>query len=371
MIDPRITQLAKNLITYSCHLEAGEHVLIEVTDVPDSIGLALIRAAREAGAHPHLRVNHSRLTREMFVGAEEEQYSDIAEISLAEMQKMSAYIGIRGGDNSFEYSDVPAERMSLIMKLLRPMQDQRVNHTKWCVLRWPSPSMAQAAGMSTEAFEDFYFRCCLANYAELKVAMDKLGELMMKTDQVRIVGPGTDLSFSIKGMPAITCAGNCNIPDGEVFSAPIKDSVNGKISYNTPSVYRGIGFDGIVLEFKDGKIVHAECNGKTAELNNILDSDEGARFIGEFAIGTNPEILHAMRDTLFDEKIAGSFHFTPGQAYEDCDNGNRSQVHWDLVNIQRADYGGGEMYFDGVLVRKDGVFLDPTFAILNPPANLK
>ncbi len=370
MTDPRITQLAENLINYSCNLQAGEHILIDITDVPDAIGIALIRAARAAGGHPHLRVNHSRLTREMYRGADDAQYEAIAEVSLAEMKKMDAFIGIRGGNNSFENSDVPSDRMSLIMKHLRPMQDQRVNHTKWCVLRWPTPSMAQAAGMSTEAFEDFYFKCCLANYAELKVAMDKLGELMMKTDKVRIVGPGTDLSFSIKGMPAITCAGGCNIPDGEVFSAPIKDSVNGKISYNTPCVYRGIGFDGIVFEFKDGKIVHAECNGKTKQLNDILDSDEGARYIGEFALGTNPEILHAMCDTLFDEKIAGSFHFTPGQAYDDCDNGNKSQVHWDLVNIQRADYGGGEMYFDDVLVRKDGVFLDPAFAILNPPAEV-
>ncbi len=367
MTDPRITQLANNLINYSCTLKAGERILIEVTDAPDEIVIELVRAARAVGAYPHVRVNHSRVTREMFRGAEDDQYEAIADVALHEMKKMDAFIGIRGGDNSFEYSDVDAEKMKLVMKHLRPMQNERVNNTKWCVLRWPNPAMAQSAGMSTEAFEDFYFRCCLANYAELKVAMDKLGQLMMKTDRVRIVGPGTDLSFSIKGMPAITCAGGCNIPDGEVFSAPIKDSVNGKISYNTPCVYQGIGFDGIVFEFKDGKIVHAECNGNSEALNKILDSDEGARYIGEFALGTNPEILHAMRDTLFDEKIAGSFHFTPGQAYEDCDNGNKSQVHWDLVNIQRADYGGGEMYFDDVLVRKDGFFLDPEFAILNPP----
>ncbi len=367
MTNDKIKQLASSLITYSCRVQAGENVLIDVADCPDSIGIELIRATRAAGANPHLRVAHGRLNREMLAGATDEQYSLLTELALEEMKHMDAYIAIRGSRNSFENSSVPAENMKLAMKYMTPVLNQRVSHTKWCVLRWPTPSMAQAAMMSTEDFEDFYFRCCLANYAELKVAMDKLATRMMKTDRVRITGKGTDLSFSIKGMPALPCAGEYNIPDGEVFTAPVKTSVNGVISYTAPTIYQGIAFDGIVLEFKDGKIVKATSNGNSDALNKILDSDEGARYIGEFALGCNPEILEPMRDILFDEKIAGSFHFTPGQAYENCDNDNKSQVHWDLVCIQRPEYGGGEIYFDDELIRKDGFFLDPELAILNPP----
>ena len=366
MTDPRTTQLAQSLIRHSCRVQPGEHVLLEIIDAPDEIAIELIRAVRAAGGCPHVNLRHARVTSEMFAGATDAQYESIAGFELAELRPAGGWSGMCGGSTGFELSGVPAEKMKLAQKHLSAVHNQRVCHTKWCVLRWPNPAMAQGAGMSTEAFEDFYFRCCLADYDKLKVAMDRLAERMMRTDRVQIKGPGTDLSFSIKGMPAISCAGELNIPDGEVFTAPVRDSVNGTILYTAPTVYQGIPFDGIRLTFRDGKIVKAECNGDSAALNKILDTDEGSRYIGEFALGVNPEVLQPMRDILFDEKIAGSFHFTPGQAYENCDNGNRSQVHWDLVCIQRKDYGGGEMYFDGELVRKDGIFTDPELAILNP-----
>jgi aminopeptidase len=251
------------------------------------------------------------------------------------------------------------------MRHLRPVLDHRVNHTKWCVLRWPTPSMAQQAGMSTEAFEDFYFRVCLVDYRALLPAARALANLMKRTDRVEIRGPGTDLRFSIKGIPAIPCVGSHNIPDGEVFTAPVKDSVEGVIQFNAPTIYQGIAFDGIRLEFAQGRIVKAEAGGKTGAINRILDADPGARYIGEFALGINAAIREPMRDILFDEKIGGSFHFTPGQAYEVADNGNRSQVHWDMVCIQRKDWGGGEIRFDGQLVRKDGRFLPEALAKLN------
>ncbi len=366
MTDPRITQLAQALIRHSCRVQPGENVLLDLIDTPEEIGIELIRAVRSVGGVPHINLRRSRITAEMFSGATEAQYSLIAELELAQMQKMQAYIAIRGSDNSFENSAVPADAMHLTQHFMRPVHDHRVCRTKWCVLRWPSPSMAQSAGMSTQAFEDFYFRCCLADYDCLKIAMDKLAARMMRTDHVHIVGPGTDLSFSIKGLPAIPCAGEMNIPDGEVFTAPVRDSVFGTVSYTAPSLYQGIPFDGVKLRFEHGKIVEAHCNGNEDALIKILDSDEGARYIGEFALGVNPEVLLPMRDILFDEKIAGSFHFTPGNAYENCDNGNRSQIHWDLVCIQRSDYGGGEIYFDDELIRRDGLFLDPDLAVLNP-----
>lgn len=367
MHDPRIDSLADQLVTYSVNLKKGENILIELFDVPESIGISLIRKVREVGGTPFIRLHSARISRELVIEGTDAQYSLTSSLLLDEMQKMDAYIAIRGSFNTAEASDVTSDKNQLIMKHLRPVLDHRVKKTKWCVLRWPHPAMAQQASMSTEAFEDFYFNVCLYDYQSLLPGMNALKDLMDQTDEVKIIGEGTDLTFSIKDIPAIVCAGNYNLPDGEVFAAPVKKSVNGVIKHNAPTVYRGIHFDGITLEFKDGKIIKATADGgKTKELNDILDSDAGARYVGEFAIAVNPVIKEPMRDILFDEKIDGSFHFTPGQAYEEADNGNRSQVHWDMVSIQRTDYGGGEIWFDGVCIRKDGVFTLDSLKSLNP-----
>ena len=365
-MDPRYQDLAKQLVRYSTNVKKGEHILLELTDTPESMAIALIREVRKKGGVPFVRLGSNRISREMYSDASNDQYESISRHLMEEMKDMDAYISIRGSHNITENADVPAKKMGLVMDHLRPVIDHRVRDTKWCVLRWPHPAMAQQAGMSTEAFEDFYFKVCLLDYKALLPSMKNLKKLMEATDKVHIKGPGTDLKFSIKDIPAVVCGGNYNIPDGEVFTAPVKNSVEGVISYNAPTIYRGIAFDSVKLQFKKGKIVKAEAGGGgTKELNKIFDSDKGARYIGEFALGFNPVIKEPMRDILFDEKIAGSFHFTPGQAYEEADNGNRSSVHWDLVNIQRPDYGGGEIYFDGKLVRKDGKFIPKNLAKFN------
>jgi aminopeptidase len=364
MHDARFDKLAKLLVEYSIHLKRNETVLIEAFDTPDEMTIALVRAVRKAGGLPFAQTYHARVNRALALEASDRQLNLIASHELARMKKMDAYIAVRGSNNVTELSDVPPETMKLIARKMRSVQDQRVKKTKWVVLRWPTPSMAQLAGMSTEAFEDFYFEVCTLDYRKLLPGMKALHRLMEKTDRVEIKGPATDLRFSIKGIPAVICGGDRNIPDGEVFSCPIKDSVEGHVTFCAPSIYQGIAFDGICLEFKNGKIVEATSN-ETKKLNKILDSDPGARYIGEFSLGFNPRILHPMRDILFDEKIAGSFHFTPGQAYDEADNGNRSQVHWDMVSIQRPEYGGGEIYFDGKLIRKNGVFLPKQLRSLN------
>jgi aminopeptidase len=283
------------------------------------------------------------------------------------MSKMDAYVGIRGGNNAYELSDVDGDRRKLYSSVYsnKVHLDLRVNKTKWVILRYPNPGMAQLAGMSTEKFEDFFFDVCTLDYSKMDKAMDSLGALIEKTDKVRLVAKNTDLTFSIKGLPGIKCSGKRNIPDGEIFTAPVKDSVNGVITFNAPSIKDGLKFENVCLTFKDGKIVNATAN-YTEKLNEILDIDEGARYIGEFAIGVNPMIHKAIGDILFDEKIAGSFHLTPGNAYDNTFNGNRSAVHWDLINIQTPEYGGGEMYFDDVLIRKDGKFVIPELECLNP-----
>lgn len=365
MQDPRFDKLAKSLTSFSTALGRGDKVLIEGFDIPAEMTIALIRAVRALGATPFVNLQQARVSREMVRGADEAQYGLIAKHELARMKQMDAYIAVRGGENIAEMSDVPGDRMKLVSRLIKPVLDHRVKKTRWVILRWPSSSMAQQAGMSTEQFENFFFDVCTLDYSKMIPGMKALAALMDKTDRVEIKGPGTDLRFSIKGIQAIPCGGKHNIPDGEVFTAPVRNSVQGHISYNAPTIYQGTPFDSIRLEFKDGKIVGATAN-QTDKLNHILDSDPGARYIGEFALGFNPHILHPMRDILFDEKISGSFHFTPGQCYENTDNGNKSQVHWDMVCIQREDYGGGTIHFDGKLIRENGRFVPKALQALNP-----
>jgi len=364
-MDPNYGKLAGVLTGFSTNLQKGERVLIDAFDIPDAMVIALVRAARERGAVPFVQLQDARINRELVANLDEGQYEAQVDWELERMRKMDAYIAVRGSDNIFELSDVDPKKVNQVMRAMKPVLDHRVNQTKWVILRWPTPAMAQQALKSTEAFEDFFFRVCTQDYSRMTEGMTALEELMRKTDRVEIKGPGTDLRFSVEGIDAVACGGKHNIPDGEVFSCPVKDSVEGEITYNAPTVYQGVSFDRIRLKFERGKIVEADgTNGE--RLNEILNSDAGARYIGEFAIGFNPHILEPMRDILFDEKIAGSFHFTPGQAYEQADNGNRSQVHWDLVQIQRPEYGGGEIRFDGELIRKDGLFVKDELVKLNP-----
>ncbi len=371
MKDIRIDQLAKQLVQYSVNLQKGEKILIEMIGEETELANALVKQVNVVGGIPYITLKRSEVTRVLLTEASEEQLKDMAEWELARMKEVDAYIGIRAGNNVNELSDVPEEKMKLYSDLfVKPVHfEERVNRTKWVILRYPTSSMAQLASMSTEAFEDFYFNVCNLDYSKMSKAMDALVELMEKTDRVHIKGTGTDLQFSIKNIPAIKCAGEMNIPDGEVFTAPVKNSVNGVISYNAPTLYEGVTFENIRLEFKDGKIINATANN-TERINKIFDTDEGARYVGEFAIGVNPYILSPMKDTLFDEKISGSIHFTPGRAYDEADNGNKSNIHWDLVFIQRPEYGGGEIYFDDELIRKDGLFVIPELESLNPE-NLK
>lgn len=371
-MDPRIIQLAKNLVNYSCKVQPGEQVLIEYAgDEPAVLAKAIIREVIAAGGNPHVQHTDRRLLREQLMGATEEGLKVQQDWQRVRMEAMDCYIGFSGGANVNELSDVPSDKMNLYQSMIfREIHGKiRINKTKWVVLRFPSPGMAQMANTSTDAFEDFYYSVCNLDYSKMAKAMAPLVDLMEQTDRVRITGPGTDLSFSIKGLPAIPCAGQVNIPDGEVFTAPVKDSINGTLSYNTPAVYQGFTYENIQLTFKDGKIIEATAND-TVKINEVFDTDDGSRYVGEFAIGVNPYVTKPMKDTLFDEKIMGSFHFTPGNAYDDCDNGNKSAVHWDLVCIQTPEYGGGEMYFDDVLIRKDGQFVVEALKPLNPE-NLK
>jgi aminopeptidase len=371
MRDPRIQQLAHNLVQYSTRVQPGDNVLIEMIGNERELVNELVDEIYKCGGRPYVELSDRTVLSHILQGATREHMEQWAEFDLNRMKSMQAYIGIRAGENVNDLSDVPSSNMNMYDQIYRhPVHlEQRVKQTKWVVLRYPNASMAQLANMSTETFEQFYFDVCNLDYAKMSRAMDPLKALMDRTDRVRIVSPGTDLSFSIKNISAVKCDGHRNIPDGEVYTAPVRNSVQGTIQYNTPSVYAGITFENIQFRFENGKIIEATSNN-TARLNEILDSDEGSRYIGEFSLGFNPYILKPMKDTLFDEKIDGSLHFTPGQAYVEADNGNRSSVHWDLVLIQRTEFGGGEIWFDDMLIRKDGRFVIDELEMLNPE-NLK
>ena len=371
MKDPRYTELAQLLVRHSTRLAPGEKCLVEAFDIPPDFVAELVRQVAAAGAEPLVSTYSQPVLRALYSVATESQMRTIGRVERLRMESVQAYVGVRGSHNVAEVSDVPRERMTLYEKhwWTHVHQEVRVPRTKWVVLRWPTPGMAQAAGMSTEAFEDFYFRVCAGvDYAAMATAMRPLLDLMMRTDRVHITGPGTDLRFSIKGIPAKGCAGDRNIPDGECFTCPVRDSVDGHVLFNCETLYRGTVFNNVRLEFRNGRITSgmADSSAMTQKLNDILDTDDGARYIGEFALGFNPYILEPMKDILFDEKIAGSFHFTPGQAYEEAGNGNKSQIHWDMVSIQRPDHGGGEIRFDDRVIRKDGLFTLPALQGLNP-----
>jgi aminopeptidase len=367
MLDPRIAKLAEILVRYSVRVQPGEKVLIQDTNVEPEFVRVLIAAIHDAGGMAFVTIHDKTIDRELFKRGIETQFELQAEFELFRMKAMDAYIGFTSLRNSFAWSDIPARQMDLYNRHIwkKVHIERRISHTKWVVLRFPSPAMAQNAEMSEESFEKFFFDVCTLDYAKMSKAMDSLVHLLEASDKVRIVSPGTDLRFSIKGLPAIKCDGTMNIPDGEVYTAPVRDSVEGVLSYNTPSEKDGFRFEKIRFEFKGGKIIDARANDEK-RINRLLDIDEGARYLGEFSFGLNPYIKKPLLDTLFDEKISGSLHITPGNSYDDCFNGNRSALHWDIVLMQDKDSGGGEVWLDDRLVRKDGRFVLPELEGLNP-----
>ena len=370
-MDLRIEKLAKTIVNYSCRIKKDEKVLIDCFgSSPLLLFKAIIREVYSAGGLPFATLKDNSIIREIIKNCTPEQLEIMKKIDLPEMKSMDAYIGIRAHDNVNELGDISVEKISAYMKNYAELiTDYRIKHTKWLVLRYPNNSMAQLANTSLEDFENFYFKVCNLDYNKMSTAMDNLVKRMNDTSMVRITGKGTDLSFSIKDIPAVKCAGERNLPDGEVYTAPVKNSVNGFITFNIPQIEQGVTYENVRFEFRNGKIIKATAN-EAEKLNKFLDTDKGSRYVGEFAIGVNPYILKPMKDALFDEKIMGSFHLTPGRCYEDADNKNKSAIHWDMIYIQTPEYGGGEIFFDDVLVRKDGLFVTDDLVCLNPE-NLK
>ncbi len=291
MEDIRIRRFAQFLINKAVYLQKGEKVLIELHGDPDAQPLvkALVEEAYKAGGEPYVHQFDYQLFGALIAGADDAHMEAITSYELDRMKNMDAYIDVRAAENIHEWDNLPPARQDVYnRKYWGPLHlSQRCNHTKWAVMRYPNSSMAQLAGMSTGEFEDYYFKACLVDYDKMAKAMDPLVKLMERTDKVHIVGPGTDLTFSIKGIGVWPWHGQCNIPDGEVSTAPVKDSVNGVIHYNIPSPYNGAVYSDVTLTFRDGKVVKADSN-LPDRMDEIFDTDEGARYVGEVRHRLNP-----------------------------------------------------------------------------------
>ena len=354
----KLKELASLIVNYSIRVEKDERVLITTQSLETREFVSyLIEEIYKNGGVPCLKINDPILGARLAEKNNEGRIELLKKIQENEVELFDSFINIRYATNDYENKNVSGEMSKKLSQALLPSSDVRVNQRKWVLLNYPSLLDSYKAKMTSTEFMEFALRVMTVNYKSMSELIKPLKKLMDKTDKVRIVSPGTDITFSIKGMGSIPCVGEMNIPDGDLYSAPVKNSVNGTITYNTPSPYQGRVYNHVSLEFKDGKIISATCDDDNEKLNEIFNTDEGARYVGEFSLGFNPEILYPMGDILYDEKILGSIHFTPGQAYKDCYNGNDSGIHWDMVLIQRKDYGGGEIYFDDVLIRKDGMFV--------------
>ncbi len=365
MNDPRIYQLAEVLVNYSARVKKGDVVLISASgfEATPLVKELYTLCLRKGAKYVEYDFTFAEITRRFYDVATKAQLDWFPQHKLDFMKQVTVFIAISAADNSMVMANADQSSMIAHAKVLRPIQDWRVKNTRWVITRYPTHGGAQEAKMSLEEYEDYVFAACCIDWGVESKKQGRLKKLMDRAERVRIKASDTDLSFSIKGLTGIKCDGRFNIPDGEVFTAPVRDSVEGYITYNCPTIYQGKEFNGIRLEFSKGKIVKALCSGMDEALNQILDTDEGARYIGEFAIGVNPGIRRPMRNILFDEKIFGSIHFTPGQCYDECDNGNRSAVHWDMVKILVDD---GEIWFDDMLIQKDGRFVQSDLIALNP-----
>lgn len=359
-------QLAEKILSFSVDLQKGENVMIHLIGL-NGIGLAraLAEIARKMDANPFVHINDTEIDRILLETGNLDFWKYLAEQDqLPLMKKMDAYVGIRATENIYEASSVSKESNNAYAEgYLKPVHfEERVKHTKWCIMRYPSPAFAMNAKMSTTLFNEYFYKACLLDYSKLKEAMKPLEERLSKAKMVHLKGEGTDIELSIEGQTWVPCYGTHNIPDGEIFSSPILDSVNGQITY-TASVYQGKPFEFVKLIVKNGTVVDFDSSNNNA-LESILDTDEGARRFGEFSFGTNPIIEKPMYDILFDEKIYGSNHLTLGQDYDEAPNGNKSNIHWDLVCI------GADVYLDGELIRKGRNFVTDDLKVLNPDSLL-
>lgn len=365
-MEERIKKLSSTIVNYSINVHENDRVLIQYENKECSkLVKCLIEDIYKNKGIPSVDLIDNELNTLILEKANSKTIDQIVKLKESQVENFDCFIRICYTENEYEDKNLNPDIRKELGSKLQKVDDIRINQRRWVLLNYPSLIDAYKAKMKYDNFYNYSMDIMNVDYKSMNEKIKPLKDLMEKTDKVRIVSPGTDITFSIKGLPAIPCCGVYNIPDGELYTAPIKDTVNGVITYNTPSPYQGNIFNNIRLEFENGQIVNCSASNDVELLKKIFDTDEGARYIGEFSLGFNPMITFPMGDILYDEKIMGSIHFTPGRCYEDCNNGNISSIHWDLVLIQTKEYGGGEIYFDDVLIRKDGKFVLDNLKQLN------
>jgi aminopeptidase len=355
MFDQRWSQLGEILVTYSTRTRAGDRLLITMMELETfPLTLAVYEHAVRAGAFPQVQFASAYFERVLLTHGTADLIARVPDLEHSGMEWADAYVGLRGARNPHELAGIPTERLAAHKRALGVVSALRNEQTRWVLVRVPNESFAQAAGMSLETATDFFFNAALLDWEEESRRYRRIRDLFQAAARVRIVGPGTDLAFSTAGRTYAVGDGHINVPDGEVYTAPVDDSAEGVIAFEYPGIYAGRSIEGIRLELRAGEVVAATAESGEEFLQQILALDEGARRIGEFGVGVNDSIDRFVGDILFDEKIGGTIHLALGRAYAECGGTNQSALHWDLVKDLRPE---GAIELDGRRVFENGRFL--------------
>ncbi len=367
MADPRVEQLAKILVDHSAQIKPGDRVAIEATTAAEPLVRALYAVILERGGLPYLLLELTDQDEILFAVAKDEQLDATPPIRKLVYEQFESRIRIHSATNPRGLSGVDPARQRRRAKSLAPILEAQMRRGadrsfKWVSTLFPTGGFAAEAGMSLPDYEDFVYRACHADAAD-PVALWKKVEAEQSSivdringhNQVHLRGPNVDLSLSVKGRKFINCSGVNNMPDGEIFTGPVEDSANGWVRFSYPAIFNGVMVEGVELTFTNGRVTKAKADKNQPFLLEMLESDPGARYLGEFAIGTNYEIDHFSRNILFDEKLGGTFHMALGSGYPETGSKNKSMIHWDMICGMKED---SEIALDGEVVYKNGKFSD-------------
>ncbi len=352
MQDPRIEALARTLVHHSVALQSGERVLIVGPEESRPLALAVYREAVRVGALPILWATFEDSARILLDLGSDEQIGWPNPILIEATRQVDAYISLRAPSNLRLLAGVDPAKSVMAQKARRHFLDVALQK-KWVVCELPTPALAQEAGMSTEEFEAFSFAAVSADWPAMRADLDRLKAILERGSRVRIQAPGTDLTLGVGGRTWIADSGAHNMPGGEIFTGPRESEVDGHISFGYPAVLNGRIAEGVRLTFVDGRVTDASAERGEEFLIAMLDTDAGARVVGELGIGTNYGITRHTRSTLFDEKIGGTIHIALGRSYPETGGVNDSALHWDMVCDLRQ---GGSIDLDGVGIQRAGRF---------------
>lgn len=356
MADPRIEQYAKLLVERCVEVQPGQQVLIQSTPLARPLIEEVVRCIAHRGAYVLPRIAFASLSSIWAKAAPLDLLSDPGSITRYTYEHVDALISIVAPENTRDGSDIPPERRMRLAQAARPLNERALGMTMpWVICDYPTPALAQDAGMTLNAFEDFIYGACLLDWDAEARKMRHLADRFDAAESVRIVGAGTDLTLSLKGRQAMVDDGHRNMPGGEFFYSPVEDAVNGVVTFaEYPALYGGHEVEGVRLRFEHGRVVEASAQRNEEFLLKTLDTDVGARTLGELGIGCNPGIRQHMKNVLFDEKIDGTIHLALGNGFPFIGGQNVSNVHWDMVKDLRQ---GGRIFCDDQLVQENGTWL--------------